>query len=212
MTTDGDQVSTTGPVVVSREMSWGRLAGLVCLVVVLLVAGCAGGSDGRDEVVPQLSVSPVPAASPAGSAASPAGSGSARDQQIAAGAEAIRAYRQMIFDIYADPNPNVQDMRKVATGGKLKRDLQGVRRGLADGWRDTSGTVSIKWVKPVSVGRREMRLFACVDPNDIQVRRGNDPAKPARREAADYVLVRQQDNWLVSGIFTHVGAKGAKSC
>jgi hypothetical protein len=178
----------------------------------LALAGCTQEGPAGGGTTPVLSLTPTDNPPGAGSASVSASAAmSARDAKIAAGTEAIRAYRQMIFDIYADPTPNPQDMSKVATGDLLASNTKRIETQLAAGWKNTEGKFSVKWVKPVAVGKTEVRLYACVDPGGVRTGKGR-PTTLAEAEALDYVVQASEGHWLVSGTYTHGGGRSVKKC
>lgn len=183
---------------VRAALRWsGVQAGMAALLLGL--AGCAG--QPTPAATPELSL-PAPSATPSAGTASPT-----KDEQVAAGSEAIRAYRQMIFDLFADHSRSVTEMKKVATGKLLQDDMQRILSDREDGWVNTQGAVALRWVKPVSLRSKEMRLYACVDPGGILTGR-SEPSQSARAEAVDYVLTKPSSDWVVEGIYTHASSEG----
>lgn len=178
-------------------------AGMVPLV---LLAGCAGGASGGSAT-----------SSSASAIASPS-----LDEQalIAEGTEAIRAFRQTIFDIYADPVPDLDSLNSVMAPGKRQiRTLDALRKDLAKGWTANPGTVEVRWVKPVSVQADSMRLYACVDPNGIRVSQLDEKGRARYRSgsfwssaALDYALVRQVPGWVVKDTLGHVDPSKVTPC
>ncbi len=175
------------------------------LVPLVLLAGCAQGGGSATTTSPAVSASP------------------SLDKKalIAEGTEAIRALRQTIFDIYADPVPNINDLKRVMAPGQRRTEtLDGLRGDLAAGWTANVGTVKVKWAKPVSVKATKMRLFACVDPNGIRVTLNEDDKARVRYRsgsvwssaALDYTLVKQGVGWLVKDTQGHSDPQRATPC
>lgn len=184
-----------------------RVRNLAAVVVPLvLVAGCAGGGSGGSATTSPPAVSASPSLD--------------KKALIAEGTEAIRAFRQTVFDIYADPVPDVNALKRVmAPGESLTENLKGIRKSLAQGWTSNSGEIKITWVKPVSLKPEMMTLYACVDPNGMKLTRKARDGKVYRfvggvwgKTALEYVLVPMSGQWVVLSSDTRNHAKKAPSC
>lgn len=174
------------------------------LVPLVLLAGCAQGGGSATTTSPAVSASP------------------SLDKKalIAEGTEAIRAFRQTIFDIYAAPVPSVEDLERVmAPGESREENLKAIQRTLDKGWTTNAGEVTIAWVKPLSVQDDRMSLYACVDPNGIKLTHTAKSGKVYRysggvwsRTALEYTLVPLNGQWLVQDADTRNDAKKAPAC
>lgn len=166
-----------------------------------LLTGCS--NTPQTQPSPSASTTPSP---------SPTKTLTAKEKTIAKGKEAIRAYAQTVLDIYASPEPRIDDMHDVAWGQALATAMQQLQQGLAAGWSATEGTVKVKWAKPVTVGKKKMVLYACVDRSDIKGGYAHQKKTPYDSVAGDYRLDQIESRWLVSGMFVHGDATKPTPC
>lgn len=166
-----------------------------------LLTGCSNAPQAQPS--PSASSTPSP---------SPTKTLTAKEQAIAKGQEAIRAYHQTIVDIYASPDPRIDDMHDVAYGIALENAMKGLLKGLTAGWTTTEGTVKVAWVKPVSLGKKKMVLYACVDRTAIKGGYEGEKKKAYDRFAGDYDIEKIEDRWLVTRTVTHGNAKQVTPC
>lgn len=166
-----------------------------------LLAGCSNTPQAQ----PSASASTSPSPSPTHTL-------TAKEKAVAKGKEAIRAYAQTVVDIYASPEPRIDDMHDVAYGAALATAMQQLQQGLAAGWSATEGTVKVKWAKPVTLGKKKMVLYACVDRSDIKGGYAGEEKKAYDSVAGDYRLEQIEARWLVTGMFVHGDATKPTPC
>ncbi|MGV1003968.1 MAG: hypothetical protein ACOYEV_04190 [Candidatus Nanopelagicales bacterium] len=137
---------------------------------------------------------------------------SAQEKKIAKGKEAIRAYNQMVLDIYASPDPRIDDLYEVAHGIALANAQKAMAKGVEAGWTTTKGIVVVPWVKPVEVRKKKMVLYACVDRSDIKGGRQGETKTAYDRVAGDYWIERIENRWLVTRTVLHGDATKPTPC
>ena len=175
------------------------------ILAVIATAALLAGCSNTPQAQPSASASTAPSPSPSHTL-------TAKEKAVAKGKEAIRAYQQTIVDIYASPEPRIDDMHDVAYGIALANAMKGLQKGLTAGWTTTAGTVKVAWVKPVTLGKKKMVIYACVDRTDIKGGYAGEEKKAYDRFAGDYHIEKIEDRWLVTRTVTHGNAKQVKAC
>jgi hypothetical protein len=138
--------------------------------------------------------------------------------------EAVRAYEQMIRDLLADPQPNLDDMNIVATQPQVDLDLRELRqRGTAAGTVvGAAGAVVVAFADPVEINLRgdppTVVLLACVDRSTSSAT-GSGQRWAADRELSLYRVVTTTDptdlpdpGWVVAQVLPPTGHNQPQPC
>ena len=191
----------------------------------LLITGCSTDTDpdpDPDPAGPSTPTSSAPAsasptASPSPTSTLPLAKQKAVDQATAV----ILAYDQLMTDLLADPDPNLNDLNDLVTDPQLDIDL--LNRRMLIGARETviesTGPVTIASVDPVKIDLKgdppTVTLLVCVDSSAVSGTYKDEPFTGSRQEMR-YRVVKTtylpDPGWAVARLMPPPGSEGSRPC
>lgn len=199
----------------------GRAAIAVLAVAGLLLAGCSSDPAPAPSGTPAASA-PTSANASATPSPAPSSTLSAAKQRVVNEAVAvILAYRQLFFDLLADPDPRLNDFNDLVTDPQLELDLNNTSMLLRAGETviESAGPVTIAAVEPVTIDLKSdpptVTLLVCVDASAVS---GTEAGKPftGSRQEMQYRVVKTgylpDPGWAVAEVLPPKGTTGSRPC